>query len=245
MARDVIQSRVQLLHDTEAHWQLVQSTFVPLAGEACITIDGPNRNKVKYGDGLHTWGEIMYSGDTGIAVDNKSITIEDNNYTIVGFNGAAVGQVPTKTLDGAVEWITPPECRIEKVFIGDLEHELEPTEDHEVVIPKATDSTIGVVKGSEHIGVEDDGSILLKKVPSNLITELESLATDISGILRLKPIASSDINTDQLEIVDGVLGISKVDSEIVQYKDTNAKTAIHSLEESVSDLNDTMTWKNF
>lgn len=238
MARDVIKSRVQLLHDTEAHWQQVASTFVPLAGEPCVTIDGPNRNKVKYGDGLHTWGEIEYSGDTGIAVDNKSITIEDNFYVIKGFNSATTNQVPTKNSDGDVEWITPPQCNIEKVYIGDLDHELEPTQDHKVIIPRATDSTIGVVKGSEHIKVENDGSIVLKKVPSNLITDKESLAQDVSSILDLKPIASSDIDTNQLEIASGVLGIKKVNARIVQYRDKN-------VEEAIDEINDTLTWKDY
>jgi hypothetical protein len=238
MARDVIKSRVQLLHDTEAHWRQVESTFVPLAGEPCITIDGPNRNKVKYGDGLHTWGEIEYSGDTGPAVDNRSITVIGNSYLIKGFDSATVGQVPKKNEDGEVEWVTPPRCNVEKVYIGDLDTELVPTIKHEIIIPRATNSTIGVVKGSEQISVEDDGSLIITEVPSEVITDLESLADDISSILELTPLASSVIRTSQLEIVNGVLGIKKVDSDIIYYKDT-------TVEDKLGTLEDAVTWAGF
>lgn len=252
MARDVIKSRVQLLHDTEAHWKQVENTFVPLAGEPCITIDGPNRNKVKYGDGLHTWGEIEYSGDTGIAVDNKSITVEDNNYTIVGFSTATVDQVPVKTEDGVIGWKTPPRCNFEKAFIGDLEHELIPTENHELIIPIATNDDLGVIKGSNEIGIEQDGSLEIIQVPSGKLTNLEGLASSISNILELKPVASSNINLQQMEIDNGVLNITKVDSGIVQYEDTNVKdtldgisSQISDIYSDISDLDDNMQWKSY
>ena len=245
MARDVIKSRVQLLHDTEAHWQQVASTFVPLAGEPCITIDGPNRNKVKYGDGLHTWGEIEYSGDTGIAVDNITISVEDNNYTIKGFSSATANQVPVKTVNGELAWETPPRCNFEKAYLGDLDHEIVPTANHELIIPIGTDSSIGVVKGSEQIEVENDGSLILKNVPSNVITGLNDLALDIATILELKPVASSEINSQQMEIDNGVLNITKVDSEIVQYRDTNVEDAFDSIKSSIGTIEEAVTWASF
>lgn len=238
MARDVIKSRVQLLHDTEAHWKQVESTFVPLAGEPCITIDGPNRNKVKYGDGLHTWGEIQYSGDT-IAVDDKSITVLDNAYTIKGFDAANANQVLSKSSGGEVEWITPPQCRVEKVCIGSIESELIPTEDHEVVIPIATNQSIGVVKGSRYISINNEGELEISEVPSSTISDVESLASNVSEILNLKPIASSDFNSEQFEIdEENVLEIKKVDSNIVQYGDDTVANALGTLEDRV-------TWNNF
>ena len=178
--------------------------------------------------------------------------IRNNSYTIKGFSTATAKQVPTKTLNGELEWETPAACRIEKVFIGDLEHELEPTEEHEIIIPRASDSTIGVVKGSEHIKVENDGSIVLKKVPSSLISDMDSLANRVSTILDLKPIASSDIDSNQLVIRDGVLGIKKVDSGIVQYEDTNVESTLDTmsdrfdaLEDEIADIKDDMQWKTY
>lgn len=49
-----LKTRIQLRHDTDANWQLVKDTLVPLIGEACLTTDGPDKGKVKYGDGEST-----------------------------------------------------------------------------------------------------------------------------------------------------------------------------------------------
>lgn len=57
-----LKTRIQLRHDTEANWLAVQDSLIPLAGEACLTIDGANKGKVKYGDGSSTWGQLSYSG---------------------------------------------------------------------------------------------------------------------------------------------------------------------------------------
>lgn len=245
MARDVIMSRVQLLHDTEAHWKQVKSTFIPLAGEPCVTIDGPNRNKVKYGDGLHTWGEIEYSGDTGIAVDNKSITVVDNNYAIYGFKEATANQVPVKDVNGELSWVTPPRCNIEKVCIGDIASEIVPTADHEVVIPIATGSNLGVVKGSPQIEIGNDGSMTLKDVPSDVISNLNGLAENVSTILNLKPIASADVDTDQFDLQNGVLSIKKVDSDIVHYQDTNVENALNDIADSIDTIDNKFNWNDF
>lgn len=37
-----LKTRIQLRHDTDANWQLVKDTLVPLIGEACLTTDGPD-----------------------------------------------------------------------------------------------------------------------------------------------------------------------------------------------------------
>ena len=68
-------TRIQLKHDIEANWNQVADSFVPLAGEACITTDGENKGKVKYGDGSSTWGQLPYSGGSDvIEVDASKVT---------------------------------------------------------------------------------------------------------------------------------------------------------------------------
>ena len=37
-----LKTRIQLRHDTEANWQSVAETLIPLEGEACLTTDGLN-----------------------------------------------------------------------------------------------------------------------------------------------------------------------------------------------------------
>ena len=68
-------TRIQLKHDIEANWNQVADSFVPLAGEACITTDGENKGKVKYGDGSSTWGQLPYSGGSdAIEIDASKVT---------------------------------------------------------------------------------------------------------------------------------------------------------------------------
>ena len=62
MADKRINVSVQLRNDTEANWLLVADTYKPLAGEACVTIDGEHKGQVKFGDGESTWGELEYAG---------------------------------------------------------------------------------------------------------------------------------------------------------------------------------------
>ena len=43
MADKIFKVRLQLRNDTEANWQAIGNTFIPLAGEACVTNDGENK----------------------------------------------------------------------------------------------------------------------------------------------------------------------------------------------------------
>ena len=72
-------TRIQLKHDMEANWNKVADSFIPLAGEACLTTDGENKGKVKYGDGSSTWGQLPYSGGSDvIEVDASKVTFSKN-----------------------------------------------------------------------------------------------------------------------------------------------------------------------
>ena len=68
-----LKTRIQLRHDTEANWTNVATTFIPLVGECCLTIDGENKGRVKYGDGSTTWGNLPYSGGSDIVEIDSSI----------------------------------------------------------------------------------------------------------------------------------------------------------------------------
>ena len=50
-----------LKKDTEANW-LANSSYIPKAGEPCLTLDGEFAHQIKFGDGVKTWGELPYSG---------------------------------------------------------------------------------------------------------------------------------------------------------------------------------------
>lgn len=38
------------------------NTYIPKAGEPCVTLDGKNKGQIKIGDGTSTWGELKYVG---------------------------------------------------------------------------------------------------------------------------------------------------------------------------------------
>lgn len=74
MADITLKTRIQLRNDTQENWEKVKDTLIPLAGEMCITNDGPDKGRFKIGDGTSTWGQLPYSG-TGadFTVDAKNV----------------------------------------------------------------------------------------------------------------------------------------------------------------------------
>lgn len=92
-----LKTRIQLRHDTEENWQAVKDTLIPLAGEACLTTDGANKGKIKYGDGTSTWGQLQYSGGSDVVeVDASKVTFDGDmtfTYTFGKYSPDGSGQV--------------------------------------------------------------------------------------------------------------------------------------------------------
>nr|DAD55587.1 MAG TPA: hyaluroniase [Bacteriophage sp.] len=57
-----LQTLIQLRRGFQAQWDAVANTYVPKAGEPCVTLDGKNKGQIKIGDGTSTWGELKYVG---------------------------------------------------------------------------------------------------------------------------------------------------------------------------------------
>lgn len=103
-----LKTRIQLRHDTDANWQAVKDTLIPLAGEACLTTDGVNKGKIKYGDGTSTWGQLQYSGGSDVVeVDASKVTFDGDmtfTYAFGKYSPDSTGQVKVpsngKTLEG-------------------------------------------------------------------------------------------------------------------------------------------------
>ena len=81
MAEKVIKTVIQLRRGTEAKWTDIGGTFVPKAGEPCLTLDGENAGRVKYGDGTSTWSELPYSGGSDVVEVDSSIVKFDDDFT--------------------------------------------------------------------------------------------------------------------------------------------------------------------
>ena len=68
---NVLQTLIQFRRGTEEQWNLVKDSYIPRAGEPCVTLDGKYKGQVKIGDGALTWGQLKYIGvidGTGEAV---------------------------------------------------------------------------------------------------------------------------------------------------------------------------------
>ena len=57
-----LQTLIQLRRGYQAQWDAVANTYIPKAGEPCVTLDGNNKGQIKIGDGTSTWGELKYVG---------------------------------------------------------------------------------------------------------------------------------------------------------------------------------------
>lgn len=57
-----LQTLIQLRRGFQAQWDAVSNTYIPKAGEPCVTLDGKNKGQIKIGDGTSTWGELKYVG---------------------------------------------------------------------------------------------------------------------------------------------------------------------------------------
>ena len=57
-----LQTLIQLRRGFQAQWNAVANTYIPKAGEPCVTLDGKNKGQIKIGDGTSTWGELKYVG---------------------------------------------------------------------------------------------------------------------------------------------------------------------------------------
>lgn len=58
----VLKTTILLRRATQAQWDAIATTFIPKAGEPCVTLDGKNKGQIKIGDGTTPWGELKYAG---------------------------------------------------------------------------------------------------------------------------------------------------------------------------------------
>ena len=69
---ETIKATIQLRRATEAKWTEIGASFIPKEGEPCLTLDGENAGKVKYGDGINTWSNLLYTGGGSGGGNDKS-----------------------------------------------------------------------------------------------------------------------------------------------------------------------------
>lgn len=112
MATNIIKTQIQFRRDTAANWELYKD-IIPATGEPCFVID---KNILKIGDGHTTFEKLNPINGTNfeIAVDGKSIILEDDTLKLMGFESAEIGAYPVKTADG-IKWEIPSDEVVNKL----------------------------------------------------------------------------------------------------------------------------------
>ena len=90
MADKIFKVRLQLRNDTEANWQAIGDTFIPLAGEVCVTNDGENKGRFKIGDGTKLYKQLPFSDEAVralISVKEDKISLTENRAVISDASG--------------------------------------------------------------------------------------------------------------------------------------------------------------
>lgn len=99
----VVKTTFKLRRGTLAEWNSVNPILA--AGEPGFAIDA---NVLKIGNGANSWNELpMISGGAAISPDGSSLTYNVNgDLMVIGFDTAQPNQVPIKSEDGNLMWIS-------------------------------------------------------------------------------------------------------------------------------------------
>lgn len=91
MDKKVLTTTIQLRRAAEAQWEAIKDSFIPAAGEPCVTLDGDNAGQIKIGDGVSAWGELKYSGVHLDVLKIYGDSVEDTSMSVDGvkYNTAA------------------------------------------------------------------------------------------------------------------------------------------------------------
>ena len=103
MATQTVKMVIQLRRDTAANWEQYKH-LIPADGEPCFVVD---KNILKIGDGVTSFGDLEPINGVKLDVDGKSLVLDGNVLKMAGFDAAEVGAQPRKNKDGNIEWVVP------------------------------------------------------------------------------------------------------------------------------------------
>lgn len=121
-----------------------------------------------------------FGGDFQIAVDGKSVKLNNQQLELAGFAEALAGQVPKKNANGEIEWYTPIDIGIEEILQSE---EFEQAVEANVAdILQGTEEEPGletiVEKQSEKISTIEKEIAAAAKVPYLVSNKLENTIVD-------------------------------------------------------------------
>lgn len=100
MDKKVLTTTIQLRRATEAQWEAIKDSFIPAAGEPCVTLDGDNAGQIKIGDGVSAWGELKYSGNRLDVIKVYSDSIDDTSMSVDGVKYDTAAEAINAVPDG-------------------------------------------------------------------------------------------------------------------------------------------------
>ena len=76
MAERVIKTQIGLRRDTEANYELVKNTLIPIKGEICL-VDTSEDLKIKVGNGKDTFANLPFCalGENSYDEDNECLNL--------------------------------------------------------------------------------------------------------------------------------------------------------------------------
>ena len=100
MDKKVLTTTIQLRRAAEAQWEAIKDSFIPAAGEPCVTLDGDNAGQIKIGNGVSAWGELKYSGNRLDVIKVYSDSIDDTSMSIDGIKYDTAAEAINAVPDG-------------------------------------------------------------------------------------------------------------------------------------------------
>ena len=101
MATQTIKTIIKFRRADASEWPL---NYVLDEGEPGFELD---TGKLKIGNGETPWSELDYLNGTAILNTDGALEYSEGTLSLAGLLQAETGQVPSKTLNGALTWITP------------------------------------------------------------------------------------------------------------------------------------------
>lgn len=152
MDKKVLTTTIQLRRATEAQWKAIKDSFIPAAGEPCVTLDGDNVGQIKIGNGVTPWGALTYICDNnnvillGYYLNGKFYT--DSTYTV------EVEKSESKLYI---------DKNAHSVYIWNGENYIPPS-------PQATETIAGMMKLYQTSGNNTDGTMSQKVITEGVNT---------------------------------------------------------------------------
>lgn len=168
MSTRTIKTRIQLRRDTEANYELIKNSFIPLKGEIVLVDTASDGLRAKVGNGTSAFSELGFSDEnlralaTGIVV--RGYYHNGKFYTNPSYTEVVVGYEYKVYIDLVTS----------KVYTyDDATHQYSTS-----IIPNATNEIAGIMKLYNNTGSNVDGTMTQSSITNEINKKFEVEAGD-------------------------------------------------------------------